>query len=103
MTRKRAIASIINDEKQVNHSSDIYTHKRSKLCYYCSKCNGNLVDLHTKELHDLKDQKSGSNSSNESTMINMIQENKVEFETAIIYESLISDSLHQFGQIQRNV
>src|SRR5216110_2478602 len=91
MTRKRAIASIIN-ETQVNRSSGRSTRKRrTKLHCYCSKCNGNFVDLRTKVLHDLKEQQNSADSAfNKSTTnfdMNMIQENEPELESVTSHES----------------
>ncbi|CAB4428325.1 unnamed protein product [Rhizophagus irregularis] len=92
MTRKRAIASIINDETQVNRSSGRSTCKRrTRLRCYCSKCNGNFVDLRTKVLHDLKDQNLADSSFNKSTTnfdMNMIQENELELESVISHETV---------------
>uniref|UniRef100_U9UFM0 Transposase domain-containing protein n=1 Tax=Rhizophagus irregularis (strain DAOM 181602 / DAOM 197198 / MUCL 43194) TaxID=747089 RepID=U9UFM0_RHIID len=102
MTRKRAIASIINDETQVNHSSGRSTRKRrTRLRCYCSKCNGNFVDPRTKVLHDLKDQNSADSSFNKSTTnfdMNMIQENELELESVISHETVD----HQIDRIQQN-
>ena len=93
MTRKRAIASVINEKIQVNRSSGRSTCKRrSKIRCYCSKCNGNFMDPRTKVLHDLKDQNLAKSSSSESTTnfdTNMIQDNELEPESVIVHESSI--------------
>ena len=107
MTRKRSIASIINDETQVNRSSGRSTRKgRTRLRCHCSKCNGSFVDPRTKVLHDLKDQNSAGSSFNKSTTnfdMNMIQENELELESVISHESQERETAdHQFDRIQQN-
>ena len=101
------IASIINDEIQVNRSSGKSTYKRrTKLRCYCSKCNGNFVDPRTKVLHYLKDQNSADSSFNKSTTnfdMNMIQENELELESVISHESQEHETAdYQFDRIQQN-
>src|ERR1051325_11390591 len=107
MTRKRSIASIINDETQVNRSSGRSTRKgRTRLRCHCSKCNGSFVDPRTKVLHDLKDQNSAGSSFNKSTTnfdMNTIQENELELESVISHESQERETAdHQFDRIQQN-
>ena len=65
MPRKRAIATLINDEPREEHASGRSTHKRRKSIYLCSKCNGKFVDSRTKEKHN---QDSANSPSSELTM-----------------------------------
>ncbi|CAI2165349.1 9082_t:CDS:1 [Funneliformis geosporum] len=102
MTRKRAIDSVINDKPQENPSFSRTTcKKRLKLHYYCNVCNSKFVNPHTKELHDMEDQNSSSESVTNCN-INTIQENEFELESVIGSGSSTSASLYQFDQIQQN-
>src|ERR1700722_8680890 len=75
MSRKRTVASILNTDdlrcatNQPSEEIKIVTRKRTKVRYFCSKCNRKLVDLRTKKAHEQKDSISLETSDEQLTSL----------------------------------
>ncbi|GBC19806.2 hypothetical protein GLOIN_2v1786147 [Rhizophagus irregularis DAOM 181602=DAOM 197198] len=62
MMRRRLINQIMGSERIANRlSSRRFSKKRTKVPYYCDKCNGKLVVIRTKMLHEAAENTTDSN------------------------------------------
>ncbi|GBC32907.2 hypothetical protein GLOIN_2v1775288 [Rhizophagus irregularis DAOM 181602=DAOM 197198] len=62
MTRRRSINQIMGSERIANRlSSRRFSKKRTKVPCYCDKCNGKLVVIRTKMLHEAAENTTDSN------------------------------------------